>query len=152
MKGSIPFYIALIGCVVAATSASAQAAGQSAETRSAALMELQAQSAAVDGDWSAVADLAGRAYQQSPSINNEFNLATAYTHVGQTALAIPLYADVAAKGQFVEAPVLYDYRSRPRPVRVRYNVADEANRRLELLSGQPIQDGRTATAKTSLSR
>ncbi len=150
MKGSIPFCIALIGCAVAATSASAQS--QSAETRSAALMELQAQSAAVSGDWAAVADLAGRAYQQSPSINNEFNLATAYTHTGQAALAVPLYADVAAKGQFVEAPVLYDYRSNVRPERVRYNVADEANRRLELLTSQPSQVASTSMAKASLVR
>ncbi len=151
MKGSIPFCIALISCAVAATSVSAQGV-QSAESRSAALMELRAQAAAVDGDWSAVADLAGKAYQQSPSINNEFNLATAYTHTGQTSLAIPLYADIASKGEFVEATVLYNYRSGPRPERARYNVADEANRRLQLLSGPSSQVSSTSMAKGSLTR
>ena len=136
MKSSIPFCIALVSCAVIAGSASAQARSQVAENHSAAIMELQAQQAALDDNWTAVASLAGKAYRQSASLNNEFNLATAYTHTGQLALAIPLYADVAANGRYVEATALYDYRSGIRPPRVQYNVADEANRRLELLTGQ----------------
>jgi hypothetical protein len=110
-------------------------------------MELQAQQAALDDNWTAVVSLAGKAYRESPSLNNEFNLATAYTRTGQMALAIPLYADVAANGRYSEVTVLYDYRSGTRPPRVQYNIADEANRRLVLLTGQAYDQPATNRAQ-----
>ncbi len=117
-----------------ATSALALDHPQAASTASADVLESQSEQSAVDGDWYAVADLSGRAYNKSPNLTNEFNLAAAYMHTGQSALAIPLLLDAAANGQFTEAKVLYDYRAGQRPARIQYNVADEANRRLAILT------------------
>ena len=41
-----------------------------------------------------------RSYQQKPDLFNEFNLATAYQHTGNNALAIPLYLDLVERGQY----------------------------------------------------
>ena len=153
MKYLPPVCIALASVAILATSASAEGHDQVVGNGAAGVTELKAQEAAVSGDWAKVAELAGKAYRQSPSLNNEFNLATAYTHTGQIALAIPLYADVAENGQRVQVTALYDYR-RPgaRPPRVSFNMADEANRRLELLTGQPAARSGTQLASMTTVR
>jgi len=104
-------------------------------------MEQQAEEAGQAGDWAREVALAGASYSKSASLLNEFNLATAYMHTGQNALAIPLYADVAANGQYTDVIAQYNYRTGPRPARVSYNMTDEANRRLTELTGQANTPG-----------
>ena len=99
-------------------------------------MELQAQAAAVDSNWSLEVAWAPQSYRRSPSLENEFNLASGYEKTGRAALAIPLYQDVAAHGQFIAGQAVYDYRhGGARPPRDRYNLADEAQRRIDQIVG-----------------
>ena len=99
-------------------------------------LEVNSEEAMLAGDWNSATAMAGRAYREDPNLKTEFNLATAYEHSGQAALAIPLYQDLARRGQFVDTQALYDYRSGVRPDRVVFNYAGEANRRLAVLTGQ----------------
>ncbi len=140
MKHLTPLLIAasaLMGGLVAGP-ALAEGRQLTSSTTSAVIAEKQSEHAAVDRDWTNAAVLAAQSYRESASITNEFNLAADYTHTGQIALAIPLYADVAANGQFVNARAVYDYRHDARPDRVQFNYADEANRRIAELTGEPI--------------
>ena len=135
MKRFISGFLLLACTAGIAASASAADHPLAGNSASAAVLESNSEQSAIAGDWYAVADQSGRAYNESPNLTNEFNLATAYMHTGQNALAIPLLLDSAANGQFTQAKVLYDYRSGQRPARIQYNVADEANRRLAILTG-----------------
>ena len=137
MKRLIPFLVAVGSVALMGATASAANLDQSSGSTAGAVAESQAEQAAVNSDWTQVAILAAKSYREGPSVANEFNLATAYTHSGETTLAIPLYADVAANGQYTTVVAQYDYRSGPRPARVSYNMTDEANRRLVELTGQP---------------
>ena len=100
-------------------------------------IELQAQTAAIDSNWYLEVALATKAYRKSPSLENEFNLASGYEKTGRAALAIPLYQDVAAHGQFIAGQAVYDYRhGGARPPRDRYNLTDEAQRRIDQIVGR----------------
>ena len=128
----VPFIIiAEIAVAAAATQAQAQDGGVVAD---------QDAGSPAAADWRAVETSAAKAYGQSPSPMNEFNLAVAYAHTGKTVLAIPLFVDVAANGKDAEATALYRYRRGGPSVPVKFNVADEANRRLAALVGEPIGD------------
>lgn len=135
---------AAIGLSVVATSALAQDQGGTFDAKAAARAKSMAVRAAALGDWTAVAALLEKVYRNDPSLGNEFNLATAYARTGQTALAIPLYEEVARKGQFNSATVLYEYRSEidPRTPRRSFNYSDEALRRIALLQGESLPDSR----------
>ena len=99
-------------------------------------IELKAQSAAIDHNWDLEVALSARAYRQSPSLENEFNLAAGYQKTGRAALAIPLYQDVVVHGQFISGQAIYDYRhGDAAPPRDRYNLADEAQRRIDQIVG-----------------
>jgi hypothetical protein len=106
--------------------------GGSAENRK---IELKAESAAIDQDWAQETALAAAAYRRTPTLENEFNLASGYQQTGRSALAIPLYQDVVVHGQYVAGQAVYDYRHGPAPRRDRYNLADEAQRRLDQIAG-----------------
>lgn len=62
--------------------------------------EFQAEMAAQSGNWGMTLAFSKRSYQQTPDVDNEFNLATAYQHTGNDALAIPLYIDLVDRGQY----------------------------------------------------
>ncbi len=98
------------------------------------VLEMQAKQAASTGDWHAVVILAGASYRRQPTLENEFNLATAYANVGQVALAIPLFEQVARDGLYTRAQFLYDYRHGATVQDAGFNYADEANRRISLLT------------------
>ena len=119
-------------CGTAASAEGASPVGGSAETRH---TELAAESAAINQDWSQEVALAAAAYRQAPSLENEFNLASGYQKTGRAALAIPLYQDVVAHGQFISGQAVYDYRHSVGPRRERYNLAEEAQRRLNQIAG-----------------
>ena len=133
-----------VGFAILATAASAQDQSATFDANAAARARSLAVRAAALGDWPAVAALLENVYREDPSLGNEFNLATAYTRTGQVALAIPLYEDVARKGQFNSAIALYEYRSEvdPRTPRRSFNYADEALRRIAALQGEPFPDPR----------
>jgi len=135
---------AVLGLGVLATPALAQDQGEVFDAQAAARARSLAVRAAALGDWPAVTALLEKVYRNDPSLGNEFNLATAYTRTGQTALAIPLYEDVAKKGQFNSATALYQYRDEadPRTPRRSFNYSDEALRRIALLQGEPLPNAR----------
>lgn len=130
MKRLISTLVAIGGLAALAAPALAQ------DSQAPAKLEVHAEQAMLAGDWNSATAMAGRAYREDPNLRTEFNLATAYEHTGQVGLAIPLYQDLAQRGQFVDTQALYDYRSGIRPERVRYSYAGEANRRLQILTGQ----------------
>jgi len=137
MKASSFVCLALAGAAFIATPVLA-AEQQEPATYSAQLEQNRAEQAAVRGDWTAAAKLDAQSYRESPSVSNEFNLAAAYTHTGQSALAIPLYQDVAENGGRRTAFALYDDRAGS-PVGAReFNYAQEATRRLGVLTNQPV--------------
>ena len=131
-----------IGIAALSTGASAQDQGGTFDAQAAARAKSLAVRAAALGDWPAVAALLEKGYRDDPSLGNEFNLATAYARTGQVSLAIPLYEDVARRGQFNSARVLYEYRSEvdPRTPRRSFNYSDEALRRIAALEGEPFPD------------
>jgi hypothetical protein len=100
-----------------------------------------AQTASLAGDWTSEVALAGKAYKEDPSLLNEFNLATGYEQLGRTTLAIPLFQDVAARGQYIHVQAVYDYHARVLGgARVRHmdsTLSDESTRRLNLIAGRP---------------
>ena len=134
MRG-VAFYMAVVSVIVTGSPALAQGKALEAPNPEAEKIQIEAVQAASHDDWRKAGELSGEAYQKSPSLVNEFNLAAYYARSGQYALAIPLYADVAANGQFSEGFAVYDYRHDPRPKREGFNFSDEANRRLAELAG-----------------
>ncbi len=77
------------------------------------------------------------AYRTDPSLANEFNLATTYARAGEVNLAIPLYMDVAKKGQFTSARAIFDRKDQdPKAPKASFNYSDEALRRIALLTDQ----------------
>ena len=134
----IVFQVALAGAMAIGSQAMAQ--GRVAEPTGKAAISDQhsAEVAASRGDWRAAGRLSGKAYRESPTIINEFNLASYYAHSAQYALAVPLYEDVAAHGQFTHGQAVYDYRNEPRTAREGFTYTDEANRRLAQLTGEPL--------------
>ena len=135
---SIAFQVVLAGAMAVGSQALAQ--GRVAEPTGKVAISDQhsAEVAAAKGDWRAAGRLSGKAYRESPTIINEFNLAAYYAHSHQYALAVPLYEDVAAHGQFTHGQAVYDYRHSAQPQREGFNYTDEANRRLAQLTGQPL--------------
>ena len=130
MKRLISTLIAIGGLAALAAPAIAQDAQEPTK------VAVASEEAMLAGDWNSATAIAGRAYREDPNLRTEFNLATAYEHAGQAALAIPLYRDLAVKGQFTWTQALYDYRHGPRPEHVQFNYADAANERLAALTGQ----------------
>ena len=126
---------AFAGAMFVGSPALAQGKGTEAASPQAEKLQIAADQAAAHDDWRKAGELSSEAYRRSPSLVNEFNLASYYARSGQYALAVPLYADVAANGQFSEGFAVYDYRHDPRPKREGFNFSDEANRRLAELSG-----------------
>jgi hypothetical protein len=140
--GRLAVVVAVFGLGVLAAPALAQDRSEIFDAQAAARAKAMAVRAAALGDWPAVTALLEKVYRDDPSLGNEFNLATAYVHTGQTALAIPLYEDVAKKGQFNSATVLYQYKDEAdrRTPRRSFNYSDEALRRIALLQGEPLPD------------
>lgn len=130
MKLLVSTLVAIGGLAALAAPALAQDAQEPAK------VAVAAEEAMLAGDWNSATVIAGRAYREDPNLRTEMNLATAYEHEGQVALAIPLYRDLEVKGQFTWTQALYDYRHGPRPENVVYNYAEEAHRRLALLTGE----------------
>jgi len=129
--------LALVGVTITATPVLA-AEQQDPGTYSAQLDQTHAAQAFVKSDWAKATRLDEQSYRQSPSISNEFNLATDYTRTGQPALAIPLYQDVAEHGGMRTAAAVYDDRTQAAPVREQFNYAQESTRRLDALTNQPV--------------
>lgn len=142
MNSNILLSATLAAALFGAVTANAQPAEviQPATTESPAqepLDRLNAMSAGVRGDWTTQVTLAARAYRENPSLVNQFNLATGYENTGRSALAIPLYQDIASRGQFVSVKAVYDPRTTPRGRLLLPNLADEASRRLNAIAGRP---------------
>ena len=95
----------------------------------------QAEMASQRGDWAVSASFAERSYRENPDIRDEFNLATAYEHIGQGGKAVPLYIDLVERGQFTKTQLIDNYDGLPQspllPV-----IADEAALRLNRMSAQ----------------
>jgi len=139
--------VIIVGALGVSTSAGAQDLGQSDLSLGAPTVRAE-RNAAVLGNWSAALAVTEKAYRDNPTLGNEFNLATAYAHVGRADLAVPLYEDVAAKGQFSTATVLYEYRrSDGRMSHRTFNYSDEALRRIALLTGQDFPEDQQADAQ-----
>ncbi len=134
----------LLTLALAATALSSAALAQDRDASFDAAAASRAKSLAVRaaalGDWAEVTRLLEKVYRDDPSLGNEFNLATAYVHTDQASLAIPLYADVARKGQFNQAVALYQFKSDVDPLLPRrsFNYSDEALRRIAALQGDPL--------------
>jgi hypothetical protein len=105
------------------------------------LNQQDAQLASLKGDWVSEVALAGKAYREDPSLLNEFNLATGYKQLGRTVLAIPLYQDLALRGQYIHIDAVYNYDSALYAgVRARHmnsTLSDESVRRLNQIAGRP---------------
>ena len=141
--------VAVIVCAsVLSTATYAQSSGSEAEkiaqsltkpdaAANAQINSLEGLSASVRGDWVAAAALAAKAYRENPNVTNEFNLATSYQRIGRSTLAIPLYQDLATRGQFTVTHVVYDYRHEGGGRRMDQFISDEASRRLDMIAGLP---------------
>lgn len=115
-----------------APSATVEAPSQEPQDRQDAL------SAGLRNDWTTQTALAARAFREDPSLVNQFNLATGYENTGRSALAIPLYQDIASRGQYVSIKAAYDPRNESRRGRLLLpNLAAEASRRLDAIAGRP---------------
>src|SRR5580698_5802624 len=57
----------------------------------------QAEMAGTRGDWNVSAQLGEKSYREQPTIWSEFNLATAYQHIGRKDLAEPLYVNLVER-------------------------------------------------------
>ncbi len=123
--------VLLLSCAVAWADNPSPVSGSNQDRQ----QELKAQSAAIDNNWNLEVALSAQSYRKSPTLENEFNLASGYQHTGRAALAIPLYQDVVAHGQFIAGQAVYDYRHGAAPPRDRYNLSDEAQRRIDQIVG-----------------
>jgi hypothetical protein len=141
MKPLNSFCLAIASAAIIATPVLA-ADQQEPAIYAAEVSQLHGEQASVRGDWAEATRLDEQSYRQSPSISNEFNLATDYTHTGQPALAIPLYQDVAEHGGDRTAAAAYNDRTQAAPPRERFNYAEEAVRRLDALTDQPVMQAR----------
>jgi hypothetical protein len=91
---------------------------------------IEAQMAGARGDWIMSAQLAEKSYREQPGIWNEFNLATADSHIGRNDLAEPLYVNLVERGQFTLLDPVQNFDgSWPAPMMG--TVAQESNRRLD---------------------
>jgi hypothetical protein len=99
----------------------------------------QANLASQRGDWAISVSFAERSYRENPSIRDEFNLATAYEHMGRGDLAVPLYIDLVDRGQYTQTVPIDNFYGLPQSPMLA-NLADEAASRLKRLGA------RTATA------
>jgi len=115
---------------------------QEPATVSAEVAQIRSEQASVRGDWPEATRLDEQSYRESPSISNEFNLATDYTRTGQPALAIPLYQDVAEHGGDRTAGAVYNDRTQASPPRERFNYAEEAVRRLDAMTDRQVVQAR----------
>jgi len=98
---------------------------------------LHGQSAAQRGDWLISAAFSGRSFKQTPNMTTEFNLATAYQHTGRADLAIPLYIDIAERGQYLKTvPLLNADGTWPLNL-MSSTYADEASKRLLSMGARP---------------
>jgi hypothetical protein len=139
--------ILLSAAAIAAFSSSALAANAPTTANSgdsiydATRDEQDAQSASLKGDGTSEVALAGKAYREDPSLLNEFNLATGYERLGRTVLAIPLYQDLAVRGQYINVEAVYNYDSPLYAgVRARHmnsTLSAESLRRLNQIAGRP---------------
>jgi hypothetical protein len=91
---------------------------------------IQAEMAGARGDWIVSAKLADKSYREQPDIWNEFNLATADSHIGRNDLAEPLYVDLIGRGQFVDLNPVQNFDG-SWPAQMQGTVAQESNRRLD---------------------
>ena len=121
-----------------ASPASAQDLPPAAAQQTAHADEVQAEATISHDDWSAALAAAARSYREYPTLRNEFNLASAYEHAGDATLAILLYQDVAARADLAWGVTLYDYRRTGGPEHKSFYLADEAARRLTVLTGTPV--------------
>lgn len=137
MKRVSSICLAVLGVAILATPVLA-AEQQEPGTYPAQVEQREGAVAFVNGDWASATRLDEQSYRQSPSISNEFNLATDYSHTGQPALAIPLYQDVAEHGGQRTAASVYNDRTQAAPAREQFNYAEEAARRLGALTDQPV--------------
>ena len=123
--------------------ASAQDPANAFDAAAASRARYRAELAAASGDWAAATRLMEAAYRADPNIGNEFNLATTYARAGKVELAIPLYEDVARKGQFTNAASIFDRKDAETGRRRKtFNYSDEALRRIALLTDQPFPASR----------
>jgi hypothetical protein len=91
---------------------------------------IQAEMAGARGDWIVSAQLAEKSYREQPDIWNEFNLATADSHIGRNDLAEPLYVDLIERGQFTNLDPVQNFDG-SWPASMLGTVAQESNRRLD---------------------
>jgi hypothetical protein len=131
--------LAATAAALLTTPALAQGLLAAANTPAAHAAELNAQEAAINDDWSGVLADAARAYNLTPSVENEFNLAAAYENTGRPTLAIPLYRDVAARGRMTVGEAVYDYRRGPGPEYKWFFLSDAASNRLYALKGVAVR-------------
>jgi hypothetical protein len=88
----------------------------------------------VRGDDYTAANLFFRAYQARPTVKNRFNLAAAYASIGKVDIAIQMYTDLVADGEFTHFSEVHSYEGRSyeggaRQTRA-FNVSDESRVRL----------------------
>lgn len=146
MKSILPVFIAIAGAFAISSACAAdfnppseRLAEQNSATdamnagfnnENAATDLVQAELAGARGEWRVSAQLAAKSYREQPNIWNEFNLATAYEHIGRRDLAEPLYVNLVERGTFVGLnPVQNFDGSWPAPMLE--TVAKEASRRLD---------------------
>ena len=137
--------LAAVGLAQTALAASLSPAELAAELRApdnpadAPLHATHATEAGAANNWYVEVALAEKAYREDPTVQNEFNLATGYQHTGRATLAIPLYQDVAARGQYMQSRAVYNYEAAPNvPGRViDSTLGMEAQRRLDMIAGKP---------------
>jgi hypothetical protein len=110
--------------------------------------EFEAEMAAQSGDWKMTLAFSERSYQQTPDLNNEFNLATAYQNTGNNALAIPLYIDLVNRGQYtLTHSILKADGTMPRPML--RTISMESARRLGGLGGGDAVVGPVVARKSA---
>jgi hypothetical protein len=108
--------------------------------------EFEGEMAAQSGDWKLTLAFSERSYQQTPDLNNEFNLATAYEHTGNNALAIPLYIDLVDRGEYtLTHSMLNADGTMPHPML--RTISMESARRLGRLGGSDAGIGPVVARK-----
>jgi hypothetical protein len=99
--------------------------------------EAQGEVAAQSGNWKMTLAFSERSYQQKPDLFNEFNLATAYQHTDNNALAIPLYLDLVERGQYTATASILNANGTMPPAMLR-TISMESAKRLGVLG---VDDG-----------